>query len=155
MRVIFVDVTAFLLCLTASTPARSSGEETFGHFVIAHSDRMVGLTVEYCAKSVPSLRRELLEERAGFTDKMIEAGKPLIEKLDSDPNFNAPVQEDVRQEMAKLESHAMATIKQHDPVVICNSALKNMQSATVEILRPVVEDNYRKMQVALQRGDSD
>jgi hypothetical protein len=144
MRHITVAAAALLFALTGYASADTSEVETVGKFLLSMPARSMDSVIDHCSENVPEIKDDLLKERAGLIYKFTEAGKPLMEALKSDPEFNAPVQESMRQEMARADSYAFGIFKQQDPNVVCRRALTNIQNATVEELRKVVEDTYRK-----------
>jgi hypothetical protein len=81
--------------------------------------------------------------------------RTLLERLKSDPEFNAPVQASMREEMDKINSYALSIFEQQDPGVICRRALEKMQNASVDELRKVVEDTYQKYRDAGQATKSE
>jgi vacuolar-type H+-ATPase subunit E/Vma4 len=110
--------------------------------------------IEHCAENAPELKNDLLNERPAFIEKLTEAGRPLLEKLKGDPEFNAPVQASMREDMDKINSYGLSIFKQQDAGVVCRRALEKMQNATVDELRKGVEDTYQKYREAGQKTKS-
>lgn len=135
----------------ASASAEVAKPETVGMFLLSIPARsLLDPIIEHCSEHVPELKNDLLKERAAFIDKLTEAGKPLMAQLGNDPEFNAPVQEAMRDEIAKINSRALDMFKQQDPTITCRTGLTNIQNATVEGLRDVVEETYRRYRDAGQ-----
>lgn len=155
MHYIHVAATTLLLAYAGSTGVHAAENETVGQFLISLPVHSVDPVIDYCSESVPEIKDELLKERAGLIDKLTEAARPLMVKFKDDHEFNAPVQEAMRQEVAKAHSDALNIFKGRDPEVTCRTALENMQNATVDGLRQVVEDTYRKFRNAGQVNRSE
>lgn len=155
MRRIFTAITILLLALADSVSADPVETETVGQFLISMPGRSVDPIIEYCSANVPEIKDDLLNERGAFIDKLTEAGKSLKEKLENDPEFNSPVQESMRQEIARANSYALSIFRQRDPDVACRTGLENMQNATVEDLRKVIEDTYQKFRGAGQAKNAE
>lgn len=155
MRRISATAAALLFALIGYASADTAEIETVGQFLVSMPARSLDPVIDYCSEKVPEIKNDLLKERAGFIDKLTEAGKPLREELKNDPEFNAPVQESMRQEIAKANSYALSIFKQQDPGITCRTGLANIQNATVEGLRKVVEDTYQKYRGAGQAKSSE
>lgn len=132
-----------MIALSGSALAGAAEVETFGQFLVSMPSRMTDPIIDHCAENVPEIRGDLLEERAVFVVKLAEAGKPLMERFKNDAEFNAPVEESIRQKVLDDASRAVDMLKQQDPNVTCRTVLGNIQGATVDALRKVSEDNYR------------
>ncbi|MBL8263963.1 MAG: hypothetical protein JNM58_16235 [Xanthomonadaceae bacterium] len=137
---------ALLFVLTGFASAETGETETVGQFLISIPARTVDPVIDYCSEKVPEIRNDLLEERAGLIDKLAEAGKPLMERLKNDPEFNAPVEESFRQKITDVHTHGLSILRQHDPDpnTTCRTILTNIQNANVDTLRKVIEDTYQK-----------
>ena len=155
MRRISITSTALLFALVGSASAETAETETVGQSLVSMPARTLAPIIDHCSENVPEIKNDLLKERAGFIDKLTEAGKLLMEKLKNDPEFNAPVQESMRQEIAKANSYALSIFKQQDPGITCRTGLENIQNATVDGLRKVVEDTYQKFRGAGQVKNSE
>lgn len=143
MHRVFVTATALVFALSGYASADTPEVETVGEFLLSVPARSVDPIIAHCSETVPGIKDELLKERAGFIHKLTEAAQPLTEVLKSDPAFNAPVQESMREEMARVDEYGLSTFKQEDPDVVCRTALANIRNATVDELRAVVLDTYR------------
>lgn len=150
MRCTCAASAALLFALIGSPPVSAKEVETAGQFLLSIPARTLDPVIVHCAENVPELREDLLNERPGFFEKLTEAGRPLLERLKSDPEFNAPVQASMREEIDKINSYGLSIFRQQDPGIICRRALEKMQNATVDELRKVVEDTYQKYRDAGQ-----
>ena len=154
MRCAYAVPAALLFALTGSPPVGAEEVETVGHFLFSMPASTLDPAFAYCAEQVPEVKEELLKEKAGFIEKLTEAGRPLLERLSSDPEFNMPVPESMREEIAKANSQALSMFKQQDPGTTCRRALERIRNATVDELRKVVEDTYRNYRDAGQARKS-
>ena len=154
MRCIFITV-ALLFAWLGSASAETVEIETVGQFLLSMPARSLDPIIDHCSENVPEIKNDLLNEKAGFIDKLTEAGKPLRDKLKDDPKFNAPVEESMRQEVANATSHALSILKQQDPDMTCRTILANIQGATADTLRKSVEDTYQKFRGAAQIKSSE
>jgi hypothetical protein len=143
-----ISAAALLFALTGSASAATGKTETVGQFLISTPVSLVDPVIDYCSEKVPEIRKDLLEERAGLIDKLNEAGKPLMDKLRNDPEFNAPIEESMRQNIAGAHARGLSILKQQDPNTTCRTILANIQNATVDGLREVIEDTYQKFRDA-------
>lgn len=134
---------ALLLALTSPASAEDRESETLGHFLLSMPARTLDPIIEHCSQKLPELTEPLMKERAGFVVKLSEANKPLMEQLNDDPEFNAPVQEAIRQRVQTFNDGALGKFKQYDPADVCPTVLENIQGATIEKLAQVVQDTYR------------
>ncbi len=150
-----IIATALLFAFFGIASADVAETETAGQFLLSIPARSIDPIIDHCSESVPEIKNDLLAERAGFIEKLNEAGKPLMEELKHDPEFNAPVQERLRQEIATANSYALNIFKQQDPVITCRVALQNIKNATAENLRKVVEDTYQKFRSSGQAEGSE
>lgn len=134
---------ALLLALTGPPSADAREVDPVGHFLFSTPASTLDPAFAYCAEHVPEVKDELLKEKAGFIEKLTEAGRPLLERLSSDPEFNMPVPESMREEIAKTNAQALSKFMQQDPELTCRRALDRMRNVTVEDLRRLVEDTYQ------------
>lgn len=144
----FWTISAFLFALAGTASAETGESETAGRFLMSIPVRGMDPVIDYCSESVPEIRNDLLEEKSVFADKFTEAMKPLMDKFKDDPEFNAPVEERMRQGIADVNAHGLSIIKQQDADTTCRKILANIQSATVDGLRKVIEDTYQKFRAA-------
>lgn len=147
---ISIAATALLFALAGSASADAVEIEIVGEFLLSMPARSLDLVIDHCSENVPEIKNDLLKERAGFIDKLTEAGKPLRDKLRNDPEFNAPLEESLRQQVVNATSHGLGILKQQNPDTTCRTILANIQSATVDALRKVVEDDYQNYLGAAQ-----
>ncbi len=152
MRRTSIVATALIFASAGVASAQTAKTETVGQFLLSLPASSVGPVVDHCSESVPEIRDDLLKEMAGFIEKLTEAGKPLMEELKNDPDFNEPVQESFRQEIERTNSYALNIFKQQDPGITCRTALKNIENATVGDLQKMVEDTYRKLRSTAHDG---
>ena len=117
--------------------------ETVGRYLLSMPARTLDPIIEHCSQKLPELRESLMKERAGFVVKLSEANKPLMEQLNDDPEFNAPMQEAIQQRVQTFNDDALGKFKQYDPAVVCPTVLENIQGATIDKLAQVVQDTYR------------
>ncbi|UOV04879.1 hypothetical protein MUU75_17660 [Pseudoxanthomonas mexicana] len=117
--------------------------ETVGRYLLSMPARTLDPIIEHCSQKLPELREALLKERAGFIVKLGEASKPILMQLKDDPEFNAPVQDEMRQRVQTFNEDALGKFKQYDPAVTCPTGLANIQGATIDSLSQVVQDTYR------------
>ena len=117
--------------------------ETVGRYLLSMPARTLDPIIEHCSQKRLELRAALMKERAGFFVKLGEANKPLMTQLNDDPEFNAPVQEAIRQRVQTFNEGALGKFKQYDPAVVCPTVLENIQGATIDKLTQVVQDTYQ------------
>lgn len=117
--------------------------ETIGRYLLSMPARTLDPIIEHCSQKRLELRAALMKERAGFFVKLGEANKPLMTQLNDDPEFNAPVQEAIRQRVQTFNEGALGKFKQYDPAVVCPTVLENIQGATIDKLTQVVQDTYQ------------
>ena len=122
--------------------------ETIGRYLLSMPARTLDPIIEHCSQKRLELRAALMKERAGFFVKLGEANKPLMTQLNDDPEFNAPIEESMRQNIADAHARGLSTLKQQDPNTTCRMILANIQNATVDGLREVIEDTYQKFRDA-------
>lgn len=155
MHPVFLTVVAWPLAFIGSAPDDTRQTDTVGSFLLSMPAFSVGPVIDYCSESVPEIKEDLWRQRAGFIEKLTEAEESVTQRLRNDPEFNAPVQESMRQEMAEVNANALNLFQQQDADITCRTALMNIQNATVDDLRKVLEDTYRTFRSAGQAGNAE
>lgn len=138
------SLAVFAGSLHAQDLQKLDGEpETVGRYLLSMPARTLDPIIEHCSQKLPELREALMKERAEFVVKLSEANKPLVAQLNDDPEFNAPVQEAIRQRVETFNDGALGKFKQYEPGVVCPTVLENIQGATIDKLTQVVQDTYQ------------
>lgn len=155
MHPVFLTVVIWPLAFIGSASDDTRQTDTVGKFLLSMPALSVGPVIDYCSESVPEIKDDLWRERAGFIEKLTEAEKSIVERLRDDPEFNAPVRESMRQAMAEVDANVLNIFQQQDADITCRTALMNIQNATVDELRKVLEDTYQKFRSAGQARNAE
>jgi acyl carrier protein phosphodiesterase len=120
--------------------------ETMGEFTANTSVRLIHSWLSYCSERFPDLKNVLESEFSLFKSKHMEAIKPIMERLASNPDFNEPVPDNTRETFNKIGASMLAEVKNVDPNVYCNGVIKKMRSTTIEDLRSSYEESFARYQ---------
>ena len=149
-----LTVPALVLALTGTASADTGETETTGQFLMSIPMRSMDTVIDYCSENAPAIRNDLLGERAGFLEKFTEAMKPMMDRFKDDPEFNAPVEERMRQDIADINARGLSILKQQDADTACRRVLANIQNATADDIRKAAEDAYQKFREAAAAQES-
>lgn len=148
MRYISRVAAAILLALAGSGSAETNEEESIGLFLVSLPVRNLDSVIDFCGEKIPELKDDLLGVRTGFFGRLADAGKLVIETHKDDPEFNAPLEDSLREEITNSHVQGLTLLKQQDPRVICPNVLENMKHGTVDELRGVLEETFDKFSPA-------
>ncbi len=141
-----VVITFVLYASNSSAQQIARPSETMGEFTANTSVNLIHSWLSYCSEKFPDLKNVLESEFSLFKSKHMEAIKPIMERLASNPDFNEPVPDNTRDTFNKIGDSMLAEVKKADPNIYCNGVIKRMHSATIEDLRSSYEESFAHYQ---------
>ncbi len=146
-----INYVAAVIAFVLYTPNSSAQQiarpiETMGEFTANNSVTLIHSWLSYCSERFPDLKNVLEDEFSLFKSKHMEAIKPIMERLASNPDFNKPVPDDTRDTFNQIGASMLAEVKKVDPNIYCNGVIKKMRSTTIEDLRSSYEESFARYQ---------
>jgi hypothetical protein len=97
-----VVITFVLYASNSSAQQIARPSETMGEFTANTSVNLIHSWLSYCSEKFPDLKNVLESEFSLFKSKHMEAIKPIMERLASNPDFNEPVPDNTRDTFNKI-----------------------------------------------------
>lgn len=116
--------------------------ERLGDYILQMPALTTRPIVDHCTAKKPDIANEIEAEYAAFMAKLMEAGRPLHERLASEPGFAGPVPIELKKEVSAVGEAMLARVRELDPGRFCPTMMTRMRETSIELLRNQIEQSY-------------